>query len=372
MAEKEVQNSKNAGKTPSPNMSGDKDSLPLSSTNSRTNSGKQPVKTANPQSAKTATSTSSTTTASSGLTKEVLLILQEMNQKLNAQSERLEKQEERVESLVQWQDYDYDEDDYDQCTDGSESCQNVVASGSTGGEDSSDPHGHSNVFKTLKNKFYQVDMVDEDVNDDLADFVNTSFKSGLSDEKKNELLKDIHRPANTEALVKTRVNQGIWRLLKPSTQYEDNNMQQIQDLIVKATANIVKLTHKNAATQDRADVDRATDAIALLGQANKQINLRRKEMHKSDLDPKYHYLASASFPFTEYLYGEDTDVNKNIKDINDLNKLGRSMGRGYQRGSFRGRRPHPYNRGRGRGFRGRGQQLPNTAPPKNPKPAPKK
>ena len=112
-------------------------------------------------------------------------------------------------------------------------------------------------------------------------------------------------------------------------------MQQIQDLIVKATANIVKLTHKTAATQDSEDFDRVTDAIALLGQANKQINLRRKELHKSDLDPKYHYLASASFPFTEYLYGEDTDVNKNIKDINDLNKIGRSMGRGYQRGSFR-------------------------------------
>ena len=36
---------------------------------------------------------------------------------------------------------------------------------------------------------------------DLADFVNTSFKNGLTDEKKNELLKDIHRPANTVALV---------------------------------------------------------------------------------------------------------------------------------------------------------------------------
>ena len=190
--------------------------------------------------------------------------------------------------------------------------------------------------------------------------------------RKNELLKDIHRPANTEALVRTRVNQGIWRLLKPSTQYEDNNMQQIQDLIVKATANIVKLTHKTAATQDSEDFDRVTDAIALLGQANKQINLRRKELHKSDLDPKYHYLASASFPFTEYLYGEDTDVNKNIKDINDLNKIGRSMGRGYQRGSFRGRRPHPYNRGRGRVFRGRGQQPFHSAPPKNLRAAPKK
>ena len=70
-----------------------------------------------------------------------------------------------------------------------------------GGEEASDPH--QSVFKTLRNKFQQVDMVDDVVNEDLADFVNTSFKNGLTNEKKNELLKDIHRPANTEALVRT-------------------------------------------------------------------------------------------------------------------------------------------------------------------------
>ena len=368
MAEKEVQASKFVGKKTmlaSNSQTEDSNSPSLSATiSSKGSSAKTPSQTGKAPSK----STSSSAATAGGVNKEVLLILQEMNQKLNEQSERLEKHEQRVESITEhWQEYDYSEnlDYYDeQYTDS--------VSEERGGEEASDPHGHQSVFKTLKNKFQRVDMVDDVVNEDLADFVNTSFKNGLTDEKKNELLKDIHRPANTEALVRTRVNQGIWRLLKPSTQYEDNNMQQIQDLIVKATANIVKLTHKTAATQDSEDFDRVTDAIALLGQANKQINLRRKELHKSDLDPKYHYLASASFPFTEYLYGEDTDVNKNIKDINNLNKIGRSMGRGYQRGSFRGRRPHPYNRGRGRVFRGRGQQPFHSAPPKNLRAAPKK
>ena len=63
-------------------------------------------------------------------------------------------------------------------------------------------------------------------------------------------------------------------------------MQQIQDLILMATGKIVKLTHKTAATQDSEDFDQVTYAIALLGQANTQINLRRKELQKSDLDPK--------------------------------------------------------------------------------------
>lgn len=39
-------------------------------------------------------------------------------------------------------------------------------------------------------------------------------------------------------------------------------------------------------------------------------------MHKSDLDPKYHYLASSTLPFTDHLYGEDCDVNKKVREIN--------------------------------------------------------
>ena len=52
-------------------------------------------------------------------------------------------------------------------------------------------------------------------------------------------------------------------------------------------------------------------------------------MHKSDLDPKYHYLASSSLPYTEFLYGEDCDVNKNVREINDLNSLVRSLAKPF-------------------------------------------
>ena len=63
----------------------------------------------------------------------------------------------------------------------------------------------------------------------------------------------------------------------------------------------------------------------MLGQSNKLINTKRKEIHKGDLDPKYHYLCSATLPFTEFLYGTDGDVNKNVREINDLNRTGRNQ-----------------------------------------------
>jgi hypothetical protein len=122
---------------------------------------------------------------------------------------------------------------------------------------------------------------------------------------------------------------------------------------------------------DSEDLDWGSNTLALLGQANKLLNNRRKEMHKADLDPKYHYLASSSLPFTDLLYGEDCDVNKNVREINDMNRIGRCVGRGYtNRGStmFRGR--HPFRRG-GRGC-GRWPRFESQTVPINLKMAPKK
>ena len=86
---------------------------------------------------------------------------------------------------------------------------------------------------------------------------------------------------------------------------------------------------------------------------------------KVDLDVKYHYLTSQNLTYTDKLYGDN--VNKNIKDIQDINCLSKNIGRGsggLPRGSFRGRRPsrcpNP-GRGRGRG-RGYGRGMENQHP----------
>lgn len=304
--------------------------------------------------------------ATDRVNKEILLILKEMNEKLNSQAEQIKSQDEKIDSLmsgdVDYQnagyDYDYSEQDYDE---------------SAGFEDQSsmadeDPStSPSNVFKSLAGKYQQAESVDNEVNDCLASFVNVSFRNGITDEKQSELTKSINRPVNCESLTKTRVNQGIWRLLKPNTQADDNKMQQIQNLIVKSACNITKLLDKNKGTLAMEDIGWGSDAIVLLGQANKMINTKRKEQHKWDLDPKYHYLASPSLPYTEFLYGEDVDFNKNVREINDMSRVGRNLSRGGypQRGGFRGKRfpgTHPYPR---RGFRGRGGQQRPAAMPKN-------
>lgn len=284
----------------------------------------------------------------SNVNKEVMLILRDLNNNLNKQNEKVEAQNARIEHIAQQLDSFY----YDENVDLNE--PEELEQYETFDTDSEPPikiqKTDDSVFKSLSEKFQSTESVDPEVNDDLAAFVNNAFRNGINEEKQTEILKNIHRPINCDSLVKTRVNQGIWRLLKAQTQTDDSKMQGIQNLIVKASSCITKLLDKCGESLDSEDVDWGTSALALLGQANKQLNNRRKEMHKSDLDPKYHYLASSSLPFTERLYGDDCDVNKNVREINDLNRIGRNIAKTYQRGGYRGRRPFRRGRGRGRWF----------------------
>ncbi|MEW8548536.1 MAG: hypothetical protein AB2693_33970 [Candidatus Thiodiazotropha sp.] len=293
--------------------------------------------------------------------KEMMGILQELNTKLTSQAEKVDGQNARIDQLVQRVDslYSYEgdpqldyEDQYELEEEPCEAPDNLV-------HDSEQPAkktktDEESVFKSLSDKFQDSESVDCEVDEYLAEFINKSFRSGIKDEKEaDDLIKGIHRPSNCSALVKTRVNQGVWRLLKATTQTDDSKMQTIQNAIIKAAACFSKLWDKNGTEFDSRDRDWATNCLALLGHANKLINNRRKEMHKSDLDPKYHYLCSSALPYTEFLYGEDGDVNKNVREINDLNRIGRNTSKNYgQRGALRGRRQyHPYRRGN-RGGRG--------------------
>ena len=134
-------------------------------------------------------------------------------------------------------------------------------------------------------------------------------------------------------------------------------IKNLQNLVVKSASNFTKMLDKGYLEMDEQMLNWGMNGIGLLGQVNKLLNNKRKVLHKQDLDSKYHYLCSPSLPYTEFLYGED--INKNVRDIVDMNKLGKikpysygPRGRGGQ--SFRGRGVRGTvwnNRGRGRAMK---------------------
>ena len=280
---------------------------------------------------------------SSDLNKEMLSILREMNSNITKQGDQLVKLSDRVDSFYADNGTDYQEEYFEQDDYYEPEAEDESLSHSQFSDENQPPppkkQKTESLFKDWSDKFQTTEKVDNEVNEDLAHFVNSSFRSGVNDEKISEILKGIYRPSNCESLVKTRVNTAIWRLLKTNSQTEDSKMQAIQNLVIKASINLVKVLDKEGESLDSQSVEWGANAVALLGQCNKLINNKRKESHKTELDPKYHPLTSSSLPFTDYLYGDDVDVNKNVKDIRDLSKIARYSA---QRTPYRG-----YNRRRG-------------------------
>ena len=156
--------------------------------------------------------------------------------------------------------------------------------------------------------------VDKKVNDELADMINVIFREGISDEKYQDLLKTVLRPENCSSRTRTKVNQLIWNWLRPYTKSYDVSIQQHQNAIIKASINVAKMLDKldkmkiNKESSD-SDIQECIDlglgSIELMAQYNRLTNLKRKEVHRPDLEQDYHHLCSPNVPFTDILYGDD-------------------------------------------------------------------
>lgn len=211
---------------------------------------------------------------------EVLAVLSTINKNQNAQDKRLKQIESKIaeydeQSQLYEDSYEYDE--YDCSVEQTEENNNVSVSTeieSPAIQDSAD------VFEGIFKKYNQIDEVDSAVNGNLATMVNKVFREGISDDKFQKLLKETHRPDNCDSLVKTRVNNLVWNLLSPQIHTIDSNMQKIQEAMIKAAIIFTKLPSVNASFLHETQIEAGTDALGLLGQANKLLNLRHKELHK--------------------------------------------------------------------------------------------
>lgn len=277
----------------------------------------------------------------SSFNSEALAILREINTNQTRTNDKVESLAQRVDELYSFGDENYEEYDCTYDFDNEEcsiSDAQVLSDSSASNKRPVDEEEPS-IFSSYAKKFKKTEKVDDEINQDLADLVNNAFREGMSDDKYNDLIKNIDRPVNCEALKETRVNSGVWSVLKHATQTEDSKLRGIQIAIVKATSNFVKILDKGAKSFQDDWVEKSMDIIGILGQANKWVNTRRKDLHKKDMDPRLHYLCSSSVQFTDQLYGDS--IVKDIKDAQEINKISKQVstrGRGYRgRGRFRGR-----------------------------------
>lgn len=190
------------------------------------------------------------------------------------------------------------------------------------------------------------------VDDRVKTLVDNVLKQRLAETKLKGLLVKYDMPANLEMLQTTQINEVIWNGLRNNTRASDVKLQKMQVCNIKAITALTTLMDDILSTREKmgtqATLIKITDALALLGSANMELNHFRRELIRPDLRLEYRNLCNRSNPVTTMLMGDD--VSQKLRDIAEANRVSARISTA-NRGRGRGSRP-PYTRGtfRGRGF----------------------
>ena len=125
-----------------------------------------------------------------------------------------------------------------------------------------------------------------------------------------------------------KVNYFVWDNLSSNVRSMDIRMQKVQTSLVKGLTGVVRVTDKiltglKDIPNGKDLIQLLSDSIVLLADANNELNLRRKELIKPDLNNDYKRLSSETIRSTSWLFGDE--LPKHVKDLTEVNRVGRSV-----------------------------------------------
>lgn len=293
---------------------------------------------------------------------QILTKLNAIQNNQNTQSEEMKSLASRMTNFENQYQYDndgeyddptqeMDQDDY-QNNEFDDHDQDEVPSGSSHKRKAND--NYTGRFASMSKRTKTRETLGDKIDETLAENVNDLFRNGMNEDQFVELTKDETnpRPENCEGLATVKTNQLIWDIISPHAQSVDRKMQIIQKAIVKASTVLVNTVNKMADTdENKESIDDCNDSIAILGHANRKINITRRELMKPEMCSEYVHLCAQSVEYTSYLFGDD--VQKRAKEIEDCSKIshkiqsGNSGYGGYGNGKYYSRRGGSRSFGRG-------------------------
>ena len=189
---------------------------------------------------------------------------------------------------------------------------------------------HDEVLNKISQELDCDELCSPPLLDKLATVVNKMLRTKLSEDKLKEKQRLYTSPQNCETLTTTRVNAEIWAKLQSHTRSVDIRLQKVQALLLKGivpilqTANTHLSTEATAKDENHKEMTRqALNAISLLSQANQELNQRRRELIRPDLNEKYQQICAEHVPCTDHLFGDD--LQKTFQDITATNRVGQQV-----------------------------------------------
>ena len=134
------------------------------------------------------------------------------------------------------------------------------------------------------------------IDGDLASPVDKIMREKANEDKITDPKKQHETPENCTTLSGTRVNQGVWNNLDESARSTDLKFQKVQKSLVKGIIIIVTEVNKlmgNSGPQNVDDtIGSLMEGVLLLANANQELNYRRRELIRPQLNANYRHLCS--------------------------------------------------------------------------------
>ena len=206
----------------------------------------------------------------------------------------------------------------------------------------------------------------------IAELIDNMLIGGLSAETVKERVEKHPPPENCKFLAVTMVNEEIWDLLPRKSRTVDLAFQRVQEPLLQGISALTKLAGKlvkdinDGKTPDTRHVlDHVMDSVAMLGNTNWKLNMKRRELIKPELNPPYTRLCKEDITLSTKLFGDD--LAKHLKDMSEAKKAGQQMQKPYPNSSNRGAvhsqkrnfsrfKPYHYDRTRGSGNKSTNRQ----------------
>lgn len=187
-------------------------------------------------------------------------------------------------------------------------------------------------LKKVESIFSKQKKLGPSVHAEIAKIVNSGAESVDHKSKDvQELFDKYDRPENCEFLEVPKVNKVLWtsKDIGKSLKDSDRGLQRTQGYLVKGLIPLVTLMNKslNSSSEESEEIfELSLDALNLLLYAHRDLSSQRRKLLTPALDKKYVALGNDGEKMSaNYLFGEQEDLEKRMKEIDDSVKLGKKM-----------------------------------------------
>ena len=199
---------------------------------------------------------------------------------------------------------------------------------------SSQPSMDTKPVPAFAAKYAVASDIGQPLDEELADSVNYLMSHHLEEKTLEDTSSKYPCPSNCQFLDTPKVNQTIWENLSAPVRTKDVKLQKVQKSLTRGIAAYVTLLDPNHISSEQQDV------LALLCNANFEMNALRKELIKPDLNSRFTHLCKSTNPVTKYLFGDD--LGKQVKDLQDQHKAAAGVMKGAHKRPRTAYQPYPY------------------------------